>query len=459
MAISGIILRTSADVAFFGGAAGGGKTYALLLEACRHVCSVRGFGAVYFRRIMPEITREGGPWYDSFEIYSHLEGESRVQGRYWRFPPYDNKITFSHMEYEKTKHQWKSAQVPLLIFDQLEDFTRGQFIYMFSRNRSTCGVSPYIRGAYNPVPREDKTGGWLHEFVGWYLDKNGEYPDPAKAGVIRWFVNVKDSLHWFDSKSQAVAEFPHIPPKSFTYIPSSVYDNKILLEKDPSYLANLHGLDNIDMERLLKANHKIRPEAGKVFNKAWFEVVEAVPAAFDYLCRFWDLAASEKKQKGHDPDYTAGVLMGVNDGIYYVIDVIEERISPAATDSLMYNTATQDGRHVPVRWEEEGGASGKRDSRHIAAKLAGWDGAGVRPQGDKLTRSKSLAAQARAGNVKVLNRQWAVRFLEHMHSIPEGAHDDIHDATAGAFNELVDWQLLPAQDVVLDDTAVSISPY
>ena len=40
-------LRSDADIAIYGGAAGGGKTYALLLEALRNV-DVPGFGAVIF---------------------------------------------------------------------------------------------------------------------------------------------------------------------------------------------------------------------------------------------------------------------------------------------------------------------------------------------------------------------------------------------------------------------------
>jgi phage terminase large subunit-like protein len=66
--------------------------------------------------------------------------------------------------------------------------------------------------------------------------------------------------------------------------------------------------------------------------------------------------------------------------------------------------------------------------------MAGYDAKGVRPGGDKLTRSRALAAQAEVGNVKLLRGPWNEDFLRHMHAIPDGDHDDIHDAAALAFN-------------------------
>lgn len=446
-------LASPADIVFFGGAAGGGKTYALLLEPLRHITSVDGFGAVFFRRTTPQITGEGGLWDETFNIYPHFHATEREGLLDWHFPPYDNAVKFVHMEHERNRFNWKGAQIPLICFDQIEDFTRSQFFYMLSRNRSGCGVRPYIRATYNPVPPDEDPGGWLHEFVGWYLDENGEYPDPDKAGVVRWFINIDERLHWFDSEAAAQGAYPDIPPKSFSFIPASVFDNAILLERDPGYLANLYALDLVDQERLLNGNHLIKPSAGKVFNRAWFEVVDALPAEIGRQVRFWDLAATERKQRNNAHAATAGVRMarsavateagGTPQYTYYVLDVAEQQFDPGKTDALLKNTASQDGRHVAVRWEQEGGSAGKRDAAYITRMLAGYDARGVPPQGDKLARSRALAAQAYAGNVKVLRGPWNDAFLNHMHAIPDGSRWDIHDAAAGAFNELVK----PTRDV------------
>lgn len=439
-------LSTSADIAFYGGAAGGGKTFAMLLEPLRHIQKVDGFGAVIFRRETPMITNEGGLWDESQNIYPLLGGIPRQSPNLdWRFPPYNNNIRFAHMQYERSRHNWQSSQIPLIVFDELTQFTRKQVFYMFSRNRSACGVRPYIRGGYNPVPPDDETGGWIHEFVGWYLDSEG-YPDMSKAGAVRWFVNVSDTLHWYDSRHHALEAHPDIRPLSFTYIPSSVYDNKILLQKDPDYLAKLMGLDYIEQQRLLYSNHFIREAAGTVFNREWFRIVEEEPEDLETVVRFWDLAASERKIKQNRSPATAGVKMGRRRaGVdsagrtlyqFYVLDCKEEQFDPAKTDALLTGVAALDGGKTAVRWEEEGGASGKRDSQYIARMLSGYNAKGVRPQGDKLSRSRALAAQAYAGNVVLVRGAWNNRWLSHMHAIPEGGRWDIHDASSGAFNEL-----------------------
>lgn len=447
-------LSTPADIAFYGGAAGGGKTYALLLEPLRHIATTNGFGAVIFRRESPQITNEGGLWDTAETLYQPLGANPRQAPVLdWRFGPHGNSIKFSHMQHEGDRFNWQGSQIPLICFDELTHFTRSQFFYMLSRNRTTCGVRPYIRATYNPVPSDDEIGGWIHEFVGWYLDDNGEYPDMAKAGIVRWFVNLNDKLHWFGSQADAAAAYPDIPAKSFSFIPSSVMDNKILLDSDPGYLANLHGLDHVDQERLLKGNHKVKPEAGKVINRDWFPVVDVVPAAYDAIVRFWDFAATEKKRKMGAA--TASVKMGVDNGRFYVLDMTEEWIGPAEIDGHVVAVAGQDGRQIPIRWEEEGGSSGKRVTFAMVQQLAGFDAAGVRPTGDKLQRLTPLAAQARVGNVHLLRASWNDRFLAVMHATPDGLWD-VRDAASGCLAELT---ATATGGVVIDEDPVEISPY
>lgn len=437
-------LSSSADVVFYGGAAGGGKSYSLLLEPLRHVRN-SGFRAVIFRRTYPQITNPEGLWDQSSKLYSLLGATSNQTDLTWKWAS-GATIEFAHMQHAKNRFDWQGSGIAFLGWDELPHFERVQFMYMFSRNRSMSGVRPYIRATMNPVPPDDETGGWIHEFVGWYIDEDG-WAIPERCGVIRWFVVIDDSLRWADSAEELLETYPDIPPKSFTFIRSSVYDNEILLKQNPEYLANLHALPLVERERLLGdkdrgGNWLVKPTAGKVFNRSWFEIVDAVPAD-GRTVRFWDLAASEKKLAKDDPDFTANVKMKRVGDTYYVLDCFDEQMEPARTDDAIVNTATQDGKGVDVRWEMEGGASGKRDNRYIASKLAGFDARGIRPQGDKITRARGLSAQALAGNVKLLRGRWNERWLTHMHGQPDLAHDDIMDASSGAFNELVQsgkWQ-------------------
>ena len=61
-------MSSAADIAIYGGAAGGGKTFARLLEPLRHV-SNKNFGAVIFRRTTPQITNDGALWDESLNLY------------------------------------------------------------------------------------------------------------------------------------------------------------------------------------------------------------------------------------------------------------------------------------------------------------------------------------------------------------------------------------------------------
>ena len=430
-------LSSAADLAIYGGAAGGGKTFALLLEALRHVRNPQ-FRAVIFRRTSVQVRNPGGLWDESLKLYPLIGGKPREYLLEWEFPS-GASVKFAHMEHEKNRLDWQGSQIPLIAFDELSHFTRDQFMYMLSRNRSLCGVRPYMRATCNPAPDDDPVGGWIHELVGWYINEDG-YAMPERSGSIRWFAVVGDDLRWADSAEELRAAYPGCEPKSFTFIMSSVFDNQILLRADPGYLANLMALPLVDRERLLGdgrrgGNWKIKPAAGKIFDRSWFEIVDAAPAG-GRAVRFWDLAATKRTIAKPDPDFTAGVLMRRVGDIYYILDAIAEQAAPGRVDALLRNTATQDGVQVAVRFEREGGASGVRDARTTVALLAGFDVRAVAPQGDKIMRAKPLAAQAEAGNVKVVRGAWNDRFLRTLHAFPEGAHDDEVDAASGAFNEL-----------------------
>ncbi|MEN6482955.1 MAG: phage terminase large subunit [Anaerolineaceae bacterium] len=93
-----------------------------------------------------------------------------------------------------------------------------------------------------------------------------------------------------------------------------------------------------------------------------------------------------------------------------------------------------------MRWEQEPGSAGKRESYRMTKRLAGIDARGVTSQKDKLVRAKPLAAQAEAGNVYLLEGTWNELFLMHMHGQPELPHDDIMDAASGAFCDLTEDQ-------------------
>ncbi len=241
-----IFLSTSADVSVYGGAAGGGKSWSLLVEPLRWINRVPGFGAVIFRRTCPEITAEGGIWDQAGDIYPYAGGTPKLGDLSWSFKPYGNTISFSHMEHENTKYNWGSSQICCLEFDELNLFTESQFFFMFSRNRSVCGIRPYIRGACNPDPNWLKTtilAPWVDdEFQG----------IRAESGELRWFVRVDGKIKWVPQGTP--------DSRSITFVKASVYDNKILLDRNPEYIANLKALPTVERMRLLEGDWNVRRE-------------------------------------------------------------------------------------------------------------------------------------------------------------------------------------------------------
>lgn len=443
-------LACTADICIYGGAAGAGKTYGALLEALRHIDNKHA-GTVIFRRSYPEITNEGGLWDEASELFAHFGARLNNSDHEAIFPS-GYKVSFKHLQYEKTVFSWHGAQIPLILFDELTHFTKQQFFYLMSRNRSAkCGFRPYVRASCNPDPDS-----FVALMIEWWIDQDSGFPIQDRSGVVRYFVHEGGLLKWGATREEAIEQSinPKIAePKSFTFIPGTIYDNIALMQGDPNYLSNLLAQDEVEKARLLEGNWKIRPSRGAIFNRYWYQIVqlEDIPKG-GIMCRFWDFAATEKKlripgqQKENDPAFTAGVLLLYVYPRIYILDCISVQKGPADVDMLFETTAWEDwqyahsiGAQYLLRWEEEGGASGIRDSYRLMSMVAGIDCAGVRPQGDKIVRGKPFAQQSRIGNVRLLEGHWNEAWLVHMHNQPMTKKKDIMDGTTGASIEVLNY--------------------
>jgi predicted phage terminase large subunit-like protein len=434
-------LASSADIVIYGGSAGSGKSYALTLEPVRH-WDVPGFDAVIFRRSYVEVTAPGGLWDRSQELYTLLEAKPNNQVLSWSFPG-GARVRFSHLNHESDKFSWQGSEICMIGFDELIHFSETMFWYMLSRNRSMCGVKPYVRATCNPDPDS-----WVAKLISWWIDADTGYPIPERGGVIRWFIRRAGELVWADSAAELRRRFPgeQIYPKSLTFIPAKITDNPALLRVNPEYLGNLQALDPVERARLLEGNWKIRPEAGKVINRGWFRIVapSSVPdRAGDELVRFWDFAATKKTIDKPDPDFTASTLIR-HSSQFVIEDCTADQIGPAEVEDLFFDTTMRDvemarerGLNYAVRWEVEPGSASIRETARLAALLEGLDAAGIPARGEKLVRLRPFAAQARAGRVVLVEGSWNEMWLSHMHSQP-GAHDDIADSTAGAMDALLE---------------------
>lgn len=259
-----IALSSAADIVIGGAAAYVGKTFALLLDPLRHI-EIADFGGVIFRRTSVQIRNEGGLWDTSLKLYPICGAEPRESSLDWRFPS-GAKIAFRHLEYEKNKFDWQGSQIPFLGFDELTHFTESMFFYLLSRNRSSCGVKPYVRATCNPDPES-----WVYKLIEWWIDKDSGLPILERRGKIRYFIKYGDSYIWGNSYDEVYENASHIIApmieqsgltardfiKSITFVSGSIYDNKEGLQADPSYPGNLLSQDEDTRRALLEGRWKV----------------------------------------------------------------------------------------------------------------------------------------------------------------------------------------------------------
>lgn len=424
-------LASGADIVIYGGAAGGGKTYALLLE-CLRAKHVSGFGAVIFRREAVQITNEGGLWDSALNLYPKLGGRPFKSPKLG-FEFDRSKITFGHLTRDIDVLDFQGAQIPLIAFDELTHFTRHQFFYMLSRNRSTCGVRPYVRATTNPDAQS-----WVADFISWWIDQETGFPIECRSGVVRWFVRIDDRLYWGDDPAALCAEHgvPDGDAKSVTFIHAKVTDNRILLSVDPGYLSNLKALSYVERARLLDGNWKVKPAAGLYFPRHAANLIDAAPADSASEVRSWDLAATPASQSTPSPSATAGVRMAkYANGRYLVRHVEHLREAAHRVRQAIQNTARQDGHSVRITLPQDPGQAGKDQGQSLVALLAGYPVSLRRPSSDKITRAEPFAAQWQAGNVDVLRSSWTEAFLAELEAFPDGCDDQV-DAASDAFATL-----------------------
>lgn len=421
-----MFLSTPADIAIYGGAAGGGKSWAILLESLRHVIRNTGFFACYFRRNATQVRNPGGLWDESMKLYALAGGVPVAHSLEWQWTE-GGKVKFAHLEHDATVLNWQGSQIALICFDELTHFSANQFWYMLSRNRSMCGVRPYVRATTNP-----DADSWVAEFISWWIDQETGLPIVERGGKIRWFIRVNEALVWADTPEELKAlHGDQVMPKSVTFIPATIHDNKKLLESDPGYMANLMALDTVERERLLGGNWKIRPAAGLFFKKEcvrWYDHTK--PPVYLNI-----YAASDYAVTDGGGDYTELGIFGIDPAQnIFVLDWWYGQ-----TDSSVWIEKQIDmiAQWKPIEWIGEAGVimralessiNKRMMERRVFCSLR-W----LASITNKPTRARAFQARWAMGKVYMpmdaseypTGLPWAQRLLHQMENFPlEGVHDD-----------------------------------
>jgi hypothetical protein len=213
----------------YGGAAGGGKSDALLIEALRQV-SIPHYRGLILRKTYPQLSelidRSRILYTAAFPAARYLISE-----RCWNFPS-GAKIYFGAMQHTKDRLNYQGKRYDFIGFDELTHFTFEEYSYMFSRSRpSGKGTRVYIRATTNP-------GGIGHSWV--------------KERFITAAPPMTPIKEYFSTSAPDGSVITQTRERIF--IPASVFDNEALLSEDPNYLANLSMLPEAERAALLYGN-------------------------------------------------------------------------------------------------------------------------------------------------------------------------------------------------------------
>jgi predicted phage terminase large subunit-like protein len=383
--------------AFYGGAAGGGKSVALLASALQYV-DTPGYAALLIRRSYMELQQPNGLIDLSKRWLGPTDAKWRQDTYTWRFPS-DATLSFRYLD-RNSELTFLGGEYQFIGIDEVTEIEDSQYRFLFSRLR---------RGAESTIPVRMRSA-------------SNPY-GPGAEWVRQRFVEEGIS-------------------KGRIYV-RAVFEDNPHLDLD-AYDESLSELAPDVRRQLREGDWDVRPGGG-LFYREWFATrrleLHEIPTGL-HVCRFWDLAATEAV-RGTDPDYTAGVLLGRDrSGLFYVLDVTRTRSTPHQVERLVLEVAERDKAlcferdlHRPiVRMEQEPGAAGKSIIDHFARSvLVPFDFRGIISSGSKEARAAPISSRAEAGHLILVRGRWNSDFVDELASFPYGRHDDQVDAVAGAF--------------------------
>jgi predicted phage terminase large subunit-like protein len=396
-----LLLLSDVLEVFWGGAGGCGKSRALLMAAAQWL-DVPGYSAVIFRNKFTDLMKPDGLIPASFEWwYGDEDAEWNGEQKQWSFRcpgGGHSTLAFSYLDGPNDQFSHQSASYQYVAIDEAVNIRETQALYMFTRMRrleTHKHVPLRFRVASNPPAREQLAKG---------------------AWVKRRYVN------------------PKTRTPGAIFIPALMDDNPYL-DKD-SYRESLSHADPITRRQIELGDWEIQA-TGRMVEREHFKFVDVAPADCKWV-RYWDMASTEPTPQNREPDYTAGVLMGRSPiGYYYVKHAVRWRKAPGPTEVGIRHWAETDGIPVPVWMEIEPGSGGINTiSHYMRHVLQGFNFRGNKVTTSKTARFAPFASQAEAGNVYLIRAPWNDEYLESAVVFPDGAHDDLEDATSGAFSRL-----------------------
>ncbi|WP_071709583.1 terminase family protein [Acinetobacter baumannii] len=268
---------SDADIIGYGGAAGGGKTdliAGLSLNVHKRVLIVRR-----------EKAQTDGIVQRIEEIVGHKNGYN-TQKSAWRF---DNGrlLEFGGLDNMGDEKRWQGRAHDLKALDEATEIRESQAMFVMGWNRtSDPTIKPKCLLTFNPPTTAE--GRWVLDFFAPWIKKG--YPNPAQPGELRWFARIGGKDQEVESNKpfvliddQIVYDFDPkdykpeliIKPKSRTFIPARVTDNKYYMET--GYMSTLQALPEPLRSQMLYGDFGagIEDDPWQVIPTEWVEAAQA----------------------------------------------------------------------------------------------------------------------------------------------------------------------------------------
>lgn len=408
----------------YGGAAGGGKSIALMMAASQFL-HVPGYSALLIRKSYADLGKPqalmdiADQWWGPFRGRG-VKFDAQQHTYFFDCPGGGrSRIVFGALDNENDRFNYQGGAYHFLGMDELTQQKERDYRYLISRIRRV------MEGPLSRLPIRFRCttnpGGTGHEWV-------------YKRFIARWEAWLKGLA----------------PRPRRNFWPALITDNPKLDRDD--YIASLMELDPVTRAQLMRGDWNIRPD-GRMFRSRWFKPINRadIPGNCHWV-RFWDMASTDP-MPGLDPDYTVGVLMGrAPDGRVFIADVRRWRKDPGDNDVLMRRVEAMDTRMVVQLMEQEPGSAGKTAIYHYRTQVfrhSQFYGVPARNKGQgrtttltgrKTPPAKILAAGPYASMASadmvyvVVDGSWDHDAFIGEHEIfPDGDHDDQVDAAAGAY--------------------------
>lgn len=383
----------------FGGAAGGAKSFALLMAGLMYV-EQPGYHALLLRRSYTQLRKPGALIALADEWLSGTDAQRMDNGERWVFPS-GATLSFGYLASDADKYNYQGAAYSLIAFDELTQFpSESSYTYLRSRLRQS-----HLQASYS-------------------------YPVRIRAATNPGGVGAA----WVKSRFLSGVH----PERAF--IPSKMNDNPHL--DTTSYRLMLAGLDAVERQQLEFGNWDIQVE-GNVFATDNLTIVTADQSPADWAhpriqrVRAWDMAATAKETA----DYCVGVRVAYDPltKFYAVEDVVRVQQDPGVLEHTLRRVSQADPRGTVQVIEQEPGSLSKIGARQM--RNTSFDGVEVhmvRPTGNKVHRARMAAAAIYNGDVEARPEHWLSAFVGEIRAFPqEGMHDDQVDALSYAFAELI----------------------